>query len=115
MPADERLGVVTKNCQHRQPDLLASAQGFAEDWSLGNGQPHVKTEENQHGACQERKPPTKREKLLVGKRTGKQQERSPGKQETGRRAELRKHTVPCALVRRRILNGQQYGSAPLAS
>ena len=44
-----------------------------------------------------------------------QQEDAAGEEEADRRAELRKHAVPGALARRRVLDRQQHRAAPLAA
>ena len=70
---------------------------------------------HQRGAGEERNAPAEREELLVGQPRRQQQEDAAGTDEADRRAELREHAVPRALARRRVLDRQQHGPAPLAA
>ena len=93
----------------------STAEGFAEDRRFGDGQAHVKADEDQRGAGEERNAPAEGEELVVGERFGEKQEYAAGKQKTDWRAELRKHSIPGALAGRGVFDGQQDGAAPFAS
>src|SRR5207342_2103176 len=104
-----------KDDDHRYLDAVLARQRRAEDGRLGNRQPHVEADEDECRARQERNAPAIGEELVVGEPFGQQQEDAAGKEEADRRAELGEHPVPRALVRRRVLDGEQYSAAPLAA
>ena len=115
MPASQRLGVAAEERHHGEPLRFSLVQRLLEDRSFRKREPHPQAQKNQHRARQKRNAPAKREKLPVGKATGEQQEHASGKDESGGRAELRKHSVEGALFRGSIFNREQHRASPFAS
>src|ERR1035438_6589006 len=106
---------MTKNRHDRHLHLLAPIGGLPEHWSLRNRQPHVEAKKHQHCTRQKWKAPAEHEELLICEPSGKEQEDAAREEESNRRSELREHAIPGALVRRRILDGKEYGAPPLAT
>jgi hypothetical protein len=94
---------------------VRGCHGLLKHRSLGDRQAHVEPEDHEHGAGQERDPPPEREELLIGEKVGQHDEGAAREKEAERGAELRKHSVPCAPARWRILRRQQHRAAPLAT
>ena len=66
-------------------------------------------------AKETRQSPAKSEELLVGEPPERDQKNSSGEEKPHRSPELREHSVPGALLWRRILNRQKHCAAPLAA
>ena len=60
-------------------------------------------------------PATRIAKTFVAQPVRERQEHGCGQEEPERRAKLRKHPVPRALAGRRVLDRQEYRSAPFAA
>ena len=89
--------MLAEHRQHRHLHALSPAEGVAKHGSLGDGQPHVEADEHQRGARQKRNAPAEGEELFVGEPSRERQKYAAGKEESDRRAELRKHAIPGAL------------------
>lgn len=72
------------------------------------------TDEHQQGGEQERQTPTPVEQLVFGQQCG-QQESDMSEEGAGGRAHLWDGGVETTLLRRRVLECHEYGSAPLAA
>ena len=107
--------MASQNGEHGESDLLCAPDRGLEDWRFGERQSNVKTDQHKPRAGEERKPPAKRVELLIRKPAREQQEDPSGKNEADRRTQLRKHTIQGALIRWRILYGEQNSAAPLSA
>ena len=96
-------------------DLNLAIEGVAEHGSLSDRQPHIEANQYEDAACEKRNAPAVGEELFVRQPAGEQQEYAAGEEESDRCAQLRKHAVPSALPGRRILDGEEHGTAPLAA
>jgi hypothetical protein len=114
-PEHERLPVVSEDGEHRNLDPCAAIDRVLEDGRLADRQPDVEAHEDQDRAREERNPPAEGKELFVAQPAREHEKHGAGEEEADGRPQLREHAVPGAAARRRVLDRQQDGTAPLAT